>query len=234
MDELGFGDHGRPADTAAFSGGHRAGVGGTLQGVGAFHLGEQRQQHHSELCHRIIRVAGIDADRIGKVTHADAAFAGAAGLAGVAGRGVGAGASGAPSLRLGYLPITDSAPLLLAHGGAYLNAFSEPQRAALAMVFLRLHHYDLMTSFVFAGLWLFPFGILVYKSGFLPKTLGVWLIINGFPYIAYTFVDFLAPQYYDTLTTVTQPILFGEIAIMLWLLIMGARPSFRPLKATRS
>src|SRR5437588_4830152 len=61
-----------------------------------------------------------------------------------------------------------AAALLLAHGGAYLNAFSEPQRAALAMVFLRLHHYDLMTSFVFAGLWLFPFGILVYKSGFLP------------------------------------------------------------------
>jgi hypothetical protein len=75
VDELGFGDHGRPADTAAFSDGHRSGVGGTLQDVGAFHLGEQRQQHHSELCHRIIRVAGIDADRIGKVTHADAAFA---------------------------------------------------------------------------------------------------------------------------------------------------------------
>jgi hypothetical protein len=65
----------RPADTAAFGGGYRAGVGGTLQGVGAFHLGEQRQQHHSELCHRIIRVGGIDADRIAKVTHADAAFA---------------------------------------------------------------------------------------------------------------------------------------------------------------
>jgi hypothetical protein len=50
-------------------------VGGTLQGVGAFHLGEQRQQHHSELRHRIIRAGRIDTDRVGKVTHADAALA---------------------------------------------------------------------------------------------------------------------------------------------------------------
>ena len=46
-----------------------------VTGLGAFHLGEQRQQHHSELRHRIIRAGGIDADRIGKVSHADAAFA---------------------------------------------------------------------------------------------------------------------------------------------------------------
>jgi len=121
--------------------------------------------------------------------------------------------------------------LLLANGSTYLAAFSEPQRAALAMLFLRLHHYDLMTSFLFAGLWLFPFGMLVYKSGFLPKILGVWLLINGLPYLAYTFVDFLAPQYYDTLTNVTSPLLFGEIAIMLWQLIMGARPGFRSATA---
>jgi Domain of unknown function (DUF4386) len=116
--------------------------------------------------------------------------------------------------------------LLVAHGNGFLAAFSDPQRAALAMLFLRLRHYDLMTSFIFAGLWLFPFGILVYKSGFLPRILGIWLIVNGFPYLAYTFVDFLAPQYYDTLTNVTFPLLFGEVAIMLWLLIMGARSGF--------
>jgi Domain of unknown function (DUF4386) len=116
--------------------------------------------------------------------------------------------------------------LIAAHGGGFLAAFTEPQRAGLAMLFLRLHHYDLMTSFIFAGLWLFPFGILVYKSGFLPRILGIWLVVNGFPYLAYTFVDFLTPQYYDTLTNVTFPLLFGEIAIMLWLLIMGARPGF--------
>jgi Domain of unknown function (DUF4386) len=116
--------------------------------------------------------------------------------------------------------------LIVAHGNAFLAAFNEPQRAALAMIFLRLRHYDLTTSFIFAGLWLFPFGILVYKSEFLPRILGVWLMLNGLPYLAYTFVDFLAPQYYDTLTNVTFPLLFGEIAIMLWLLIMGARPGF--------
>ncbi len=115
------------------------------------------------------------------------------------------------------------AALLLVRGGDFLAVFSAPQRDALAMLFLRLHHYELLASFVFAGLWLFPFGMLVFKSGFLPRILGIWLIVNGFAYLAITFSGFLTPQYSDAVGNVTSPILFGEIAIMLWLLIMGAR-----------
>jgi uncharacterized membrane protein len=97
------------------------------------------------------------------------------------------------------------------------------QRDAMAMLFLRLHHYELLASLVFAGLWLFPFGILVFKSGFLPRTLGIWLVLNGFAWLAISLTGFLAPQYVDTVNTVTNPMLFGEIAITLWLLIFGAR-----------
>jgi len=94
----------------------------------------------------------------------------------------------------------------------------------MAMLFLRLHHYELLASFVFAGLWLFPFGILVYKSGFLPRALGIWLIVNGFAYLAVTITGFLMPQYSDAVSTAVSPILLGEVATMLWLLVAGARP----------
>ena len=114
--------------------------------------------------------------------------------------------------------------LLLAQGAPFLTAFSDAQRDALMTVFLRLHHYELVASFVFAGLWLFPFGALVYKSGFLPRILGIWLTVNGFAYLAVAIAGFLAPQYSDTVSTVVTPILLGEVVMMLWLLIVGARP----------
>src|ERR1700719_2814960 len=83
------------------------------------------------------------------------------------------------------------AALLFVNGTTFLAVFSEPQRVAMAMLFLRLHHYELLASVVFAGLWLFPFGILVYKSDFLPRVLGIWLIVNGFAYLAVTTTGFL-------------------------------------------
>ena len=112
---------------------------------------------------------------------------------------------------------------LLVTNTPFLSVFSPVQRDAMAMLFLRLHHYELVASFAFAGLWLVPFGILVYKSGFLPRILGVWLVINALPYLAMCYTGFLAPQYYETVVKVSQPVTFGEVATMLWLLIFGAR-----------
>jgi hypothetical protein len=72
-------------------------------------------------------------------------------------------------------------------------------------------------------MWLLPLGLLVYRSGFLPRFLGVWLFINGLAYIAISSTGLLMPQYLDLVSTITLPILFGEVAFMLWLLIVGAR-----------
>jgi hypothetical protein len=115
------------------------------------------------------------------------------------------------------------AALMLATGATFLSALTEAERDALVMLFLKLHHYQLLSSLVFAGLWLFPFGILVYKSGFLPRVLGVWLLLGGVAWLAVAFTGFLAPQYSDIVDKITQPMVFGEIATMLWLLIFGAR-----------
>jgi hypothetical protein len=122
------------------------------------------------------------------------------------------------------------AVLLLVHGshftvGAidYLAVFVRPEREALAMLFISLHHYGWVVSEIFSGLWLFPFGMLVFRSGFLPRLLGVWLIVNGVGYLAISFSEFLLPRYANTISTFAFPALFGEIAIILWLLIMGAK-----------
>ncbi len=121
-----------------------------------------------------------------------------------------------------------AAALLLVKGAPYLGVFSEAQRYALAMVFLRLHHYQFLASLLFAGLWLFPFAILIFKSRFLPRFLGIWLMVNGLAFLAICLGGFLAPRYGGTIDAVTSPLLTGEIAITMWLLIFGAR-TFGPI-----
>ncbi|HLI94480.1 MAG TPA: DUF4386 domain-containing protein [Candidatus Baltobacteraceae bacterium] len=120
--------------------------------------------------------------------------------------------------------------LLSATGAAFFSAFAPAQREATMMLFFNLHHYGNVFNEMFWGLWLLPFGILVYKSGFLPKTLGVWLVLNCFAYVAQSVTGILWPQYIETVENFAFPVQFGEVAIMLWLVIMGARPtlSFAP------
>jgi len=116
-----------------------------------------------------------------------------------------------------------AAALLLVTNTNYLSTFSDAQRDALAMLFLRLHHYELLASLLLAGLWLFPFGILVFKSGFLPRTLGIWLVVNGFAWVAICASGFLMPNYSGIVGKITAPMNLGEIGIALWLTVMGAR-----------
>jgi hypothetical protein len=122
-----------------------------------------------------------------------------------------------------FMVLNDSAALILARGADFLSAFDKPQRDALAMLFLRLHDQEVLAAEIFWGLWLIPLGILAYKSRFLPRLLGVWLIANGFAYLANSFTGLLLPQYQKAVGNFTFPILTGEVAFLLWLLIMGAK-----------
>lgn len=63
----------------------------------------------------------------------------------------------------------------------------------------------------------------MYRSHFLPRFLGDWLIINGFAYLTLSFTSLLFPQYEHMVSNIAFPAILGEIAMMLWLLIMGAR-----------
>ena len=119
--------------------------------------------------------------------------------------------------------LNDAAALLLVRGADFLSVFDKPQREALAMLFLRLHGHGVLVNEVFWGLWLLPFGLLVYKSRFLPRFLGVWLVLNCFAYVVQSVVGILWPQYLDTVANYAFPVMLGELAIMLWLIIMGAK-----------
>ena len=62
------------------------------------------------------------------------------------------------------------------------------------MLFLNLHHHGFVVDEIFSGLWLFPLGLLVYRSRFLPRFLGVWLAIDGFAYVILSLPGVLLPQ----------------------------------------
>ena len=119
--------------------------------------------------------------------------------------------------------INDAAALLLAQGADFLSVFDKPQRDAFVLVFLRMHRQGILANEIFWGLWLFPFGLLVYRSRFLPRILGVWLILNCFAYLATSVTGLLWPRYEATVSNWVFPLMVGELAMMLWLIIMGAK-----------
>src|SRR5437016_8879457 len=89
------------------------------------------------------------------------------------------------------------AALILVRGADFLSIFEKPQRDALAMLFLNLHHHGIVVAEIFWGLWLFPLGLLVYRSRFLPRFLGVWLALAGCAWIILSLTGILVPQYQD-------------------------------------
>lgn len=120
------------------------------------------------------------------------------------------------------------AALALVRGADFLSVLEKPQRDALAMLFLHLHGRGFVVAEMFWGLWLFPLALLVYKSRFLPRFLGVWLALAGLGWVIQCLTGILLPEYQDKVNTYLQPAIFGEIVFMLWLLIKGAKPQGTP------
>jgi hypothetical protein len=112
----------------------------------------------------------------------------------------------------------------LVRGADFVSAIDKSQREVLAMLCFRVNDMGTFIADTFFGLWLFPLGMLVFRSGFLPRTLGVWLLINGLAYVAISMTGLLLPEHAGTVSKMAFPALFGEVAFMLWLLVMGAKP----------
>jgi len=121
--------------------------------------------------------------------------------------------------------LNDAAVAVIARHEPFVALFDRPQQAALAALFLRIHDHGFLISEVFAGLWLFPFGLLVVRSGFLPRTLGLLLFVSGIGYFAISCTGLLFPLYVERVSGIASPALLGEGGIVLWLLIRGARPA---------
>ena len=120
-----------------------------------------------------------------------------------------------------------AAPLVILSGADFLAPFDQSQLEALAYAFLRLRTQGIIVASAFWGLWLVPFGLLVYRSGFIPRIFGVLLWIAGFGYVVECLISLLAPST-TGVSSVLRVLEAGELGIVLWLLIKGAREQPSP------
>jgi len=114
--------------------------------------------------------------------------------------------------------LNNFAALMIASDPEFIKIFTVDEVHKLVPLFLDLHNYGINIAQIFWGLWLFPMGYLIYRSGYLPRILGVIMIIGCFGYLIDSFAFFLVPDMGITLASYTG---YGEIFLPLWLLIKG-------------
>ena len=120
------------------------------------------------------------------------------------------------------------AALIVAGGANFLSTFDQYQLDSLSYLFFRLHGQALVVAQVFWGLWLFPFGLLVIRSGFIPRFLGYLLWIAAFGHLANSATALLSPTYRQAVGQFADPLQMAELPIIFWLLIWGARVAPSP------
>lgn len=122
--------------------------------------------------------------------------------------------------------------LTLLSDNAYLLNMPEEQLQRWAMLSLARYNNVILVAEIFWGLWLLPFGYLVFKSNMLPRILGLFLMLGCFGYLIDIFGRTLFPDFLQGViaSDVTSPAAIGEIGTCLWLLLFGARAS-KPVDA---
>jgi hypothetical protein len=106
----------------------------------------------------------------------------------------------------------------------FVGAFAPTALQELVRAAMRTHGAGFTIAGVFWGLWLFPFALLVWRSRFLPRALAVILAAAGCGYLVRTFVATLAPHWSDAVEPFAGVTTAGELPVMFWLLLVGARP----------
>ncbi len=119
--------------------------------------------------------------------------------------------------------VNEIAAQMLASGGGFLTVFSRPQLDALAYLFLRLHGQGIEIASIFWGLWLFPLGLLVYRSGFIPRVVGMLLFVAGAGYLADAFTTLVLARYQHAVGQVAMILEMGELPMVLWLFVAALR-----------
>ncbi len=114
------------------------------------------------------------------------------------------------------------APLVLNNGAEYWSAFDKQQLDAMTMGFLSLQDYGTSAITALWGLWLLPFGVLVYRSRFIPRIFGIFLIIGCFGWLLISITSLLFPAY-ARIADQFRILAIGEMLIILWLLIKGVK-----------
>ncbi|HUQ17987.1 MAG TPA: DUF4386 domain-containing protein [Gemmatimonadaceae bacterium] len=122
------------------------------------------------------------------------------------------------------LMLIQTGPLVLLSGASYWSAFTAAQLQALAHGFLTWRENGVAAMSLYWGLWLLPVAILTYKSGFLPRLLGIAVGIAGVSYVITALSWFVVPALHPTLFWAASPLYgLGELGFILYLLIKGVR-----------
>lgn len=112
--------------------------------------------------------------------------------------------------------------LLLMAGAGYLAVFEPGQLNALVLLFSDVNAFMIIIWGLIFGFHLLLLGVLVYRSGFVPKILGILLVIGALGYLAQSYGHILVPQYDEILSTVVIVLSIpGELLFTLWLLWKG-------------
>jgi len=137
----------------------------------------------------------------------------------------------AGSVLLMFNVLNEIAPLYILSENDYLSTFDPIQRQSLAMLFYNLYQHGYMIGQIFFALWVLPLGVLIYKSGFVPKVLGILFIIETILGLLAVTVHFLLPN--ATLESIMMmPMMIAEFSFMFYLLIRGTNES-KLLKSSR-
>jgi Domain of unknown function (DUF4386) len=134
-------------------------------------------------------------------------------------------------LAIGMLNELNQFAALLILGADQLTAFTAAQSQALASLFLGIYEHGFTIAHIFWGLWLFPMGYLIFRSGFLPRVIGVLLVVAGLGYLVDFTLFFLFP---DVAVTVSEFTFVGEVVLILWLLIKGVDVEQWEIRAHKS
>jgi len=116
------------------------------------------------------------------------------------------------------------APLLILGEVDFLIAFKQDELNAWVNFFLRLYKYGIYIQELFWGLWLLPLGLLIFRSGFIPKIFGILLIIACFGWVLASFTGLLLPEERMIVSRIATSLsAIGEFSIILWLLAIGVK-----------
>lgn len=128
------------------------------------------------------------------------------------------------SVPISYLNVlNDLAALTFARGPAFLSTvFDKAQLDAFVLFFFRLHSQGMILAQVFWGLWLFPFGIVTWRSGFIPRFVSIAVIVAGCGYVINSSVSLFLPASAQTIGDLALILGAGELAFF-WMLMWGAK-----------
>jgi hypothetical protein len=113
-------------------------------------------------------------------------------------------------------------PLFFLDNAAYLKAFDPQQLQALASIAIEAHEHGFAIGLIFFGFECLIDGYLIFKSGFLPKFLGIFILTAGLSYLVNSFTLILFPALANSVFTILMaPIFIAELAMCLWLLMKG-------------